>query len=280
MKIRAFLRMNRPTLIVVGFSVVTALVLTLVPVQTTFNITGRSEFLKLVNTSGRWLPLHLTEAILVAPPQIPSARFSGRLSIAPEAEVFIERISLGPIRISCRLPDPGSTAAEFMPDHNPSSALRLSGRFVVLVDDVPERSAKGESVIIPLTGNITIGKNVVEGIASSGLLREGRVDIIGHSLLGKSRFDAGSTNLDMGDVVSLRGAMFSGLLVANEQPALGTSFRAAGYRLKVDRYGAEGYELSTPFPSRFTHDKAFQVLWGTCLAFISFVSFFKKKEKP
>src|ERR1700676_2298178 len=261
--------LQRARKIVLGIAALafsTALPIAFIKVPTTFDVNARTETLTLLNNTGRWLDLALRNALLVPreafSPEIP---FSGRVSIAPSAEVHVERFALGPLFITCRQQLEAAPVVRLVADGS-TTPMDLAETTVFRVDQVPARMLGGGVIVIPLTGQITLGREVIAGGLNSGVLRDGRIDVIGHSLLGNSRFDAGSTQLDLGDIVTVEGEdPFPALVEVNEQPALSISLRAVAKRALVRRFGAQGYELNTSVAARVLHDSALQVLWGTCL---------------
>jgi hypothetical protein len=257
-----------------------ALVLTTWPIKTTFDIISQTEGLQLETVGGvrpRW---YLEQARLFAGPAAKEIEpFTGSVEIEPGANVIIQRIGQGPLRIACNSRKPTVAVARLY-DQDDEYAATIIGHLVVRIDDLSQRIASGQSIVLPIVGKARLGSVIgLDSSRSPTLVREGKVSLLGHSFLGRSLFQAGRFELDPGDSVVVDGGeSFIGLVIINEGTALTTVLRTIGRRARVERFGAQGYDLRVSILSRITNDGPLQAVWATSLALISFIKLFRGKD--
>ena len=74
------------------------------------------------------------------------------------------------------------------------------------------------------------------------------------------------------------GADFSGIVVANEMPGLTVVLRKVGTEVRISRFGAQGYTVSTSIRSRIVEDPSIQAIWLTFLSLAGLTRFITKNQ--
>jgi hypothetical protein len=252
-------------------------------VPTTFSVTARTETLKLVTfDSGQRPSWYVSNARMYEMFDSVGRAVSGLFTPAAGSEVVIERISQGPMRILCGTPDSATGAGVFQEDGHNSTDL-LPSRVVFVVGPLRGNPEAVESSIFPLVGQIEVGR-VLEWVARrrSGVLREGKVSLIGHSIVGGFRFDAGGVELDEGDQFSVEdvsGPAY-GQFILDERPGVTVVFRVKASRGVITRFGSLGYNLGTSAKDRLAHDPVIQGVWALLLGILGFPALLKKLHNP
>jgi hypothetical protein len=255
-----------------------SLALTWLPLATTFNVVAQTESFKLVTedtSRPRWF---LKDAIIFQESDGWEPRaFTGSIRLEPGVVAEFERIASGPMRIQFTNREPGSPVARLYGEEE-DLVQAVDGKLVLRVEGIDERASRGESIVLPFTGNAFLGDELsLDPGKSPPLVRSGKVTALGHSILGEELFIGNSVDLDLGDRVSFEDAeSFAGLIATNEHPGLAVSFRAVSKRSRVDRFGAKGYEVKTSPLARITKDEPLQLAWATTLAILSLAVYLRR----
>jgi hypothetical protein len=133
--------------------------------------------------------------------------------------------------------------------------------------------------VFPFTGSVTIGRDI--HWSGTGVLTGGRITVFTVSESAERRRAVDEAPLMLGDQVSLRGddeggsAAPKGFVRARLTAGEGGAFDVVAFgraeRMRVDRFGDSGYELSPSLPTRILNDPVL-VLGGTFLvAFLGLV---------
>jgi hypothetical protein len=209
-----------------------------------------------------------------------SETFSGRVELQGGVEVFFERIALGPLRV--RVKSSLNVPSVKLYDFNQSIVDVVSRRFVMVFERLFEQAANGQSIVIPLIGEIVIGNDPgISGQQYTPLLITGKINLVGHSILTKftdqSRFDGGEISLDLGDQVEIVENTASGLIVANQESAFTSIIHAVGKQVKVTRLMSKGYNVSISVMDRLKRDASVQTAWIVSLFILGLIRTIKKK---
>jgi hypothetical protein len=123
--------------------------------------------------------------------------------------------------------------------------------------------------VLPFAGAITIGRDI--HWSGTGVLTGGRITVFTASEAAERRRPVDEASLMLGDRVSLRGAGGTapkGFVRARLGAGEGGAFDVVAFgraeRMRVDRFGDSGYDLSPSLPTRILNDPVL-VLGGTFL---------------
>jgi hypothetical protein len=137
---------------------------------------------------------------------------------------------------------------------------------VIEVPNIEERAHQGSPIVFAVQGSLQIGRSVQrEGDPNLALLRSGKVTKFVGSVFGKSVFAAGSSDLDVGDQVTIEAPTSPelGLIRADERPALTVAYRADARSVDVGRPGGGHYRIGMSIAERAVADPTLQYWWAT-----------------
>ena len=219
-----------------------ALALTLWTVPTTFDISARTERVWLVPSAEHVSQWHLESVKLFEGFDEKGRDFTGSVRFELGVDVRFERLGLGPLRIRGQAAEAAPVAT--LHDESDEPAGVAKGWLVILVDDVRKRAEAGQVLAMPVTGKVEFGRRIAtdSGLRPS-LLRDGTIMLLGHSVLGSTRFVSGSVALVPGDHVAVDTVgPFSGIVAVNEnrRSRWQSARSAAGRRVAVRRRGLPG----------------------------------------
>jgi hypothetical protein len=267
-----------------------SLILTCWPVSTSFSIHAKTETLRFRVPQNRKLDWYADNVTVYKGFAEKSEIFSGLVELQGGVEVFFERIGLGPLRV--RVKSSQNVPSVKLYDFNQSLVDVVSRRFVMVFERLFEQAAKGQSIVIPLIGEIVIGNDPeISGQQYTPLLISGKINLVGHSILTKlkamagfrstdqSRFDGGEISLDLGDQVEIVENTASGLIVANQESAFTSIVHAVGKQVKVTRLMSEGYNVSISVMDRLKRDASVQTAWIVSLFILGLIRTLKKYIK-
>jgi|SRR5579871_343964 len=252
-------------LVISLISLTAALIVSFWTVKATFHFVGQTELAQLVldATPVYW---HFTNALVYKGHGSKGQKFSGIYHPAPNMDVLVERISLGPLRIRCK-DSSGGGAGELTLDSDNSDSFseKISENSVVFLIDDPMQSAKeGDSIVLPFSGRIAVGTNGGVSVESSTpMTRSAEIRILGHSLFDRTIYDGGTVALSPGDSIPMSklDAHQSGIISIDERPAINVVFGEVGFAQPVNRFRSEGYEAKTTLVNRIKGDAAVQAVW-------------------
>ncbi len=222
----------------------------------TFNVTARTELLNAVAGEGAASRWSLTGAALYDGCGAEPETFTGQLSPASGASLRFERLQEGPLRIRLRTEDDGSVGDLY---DDADEYLRSLADCAVL------RIEPALSSLFLVTGAVEIGTRAgFQTTASYPLLRSGSVSMLGQSLLGRSKYDGGSVQLDLGDFFEVVDPLSAsqGFVLVDEDPGMVAVFRSVGATGHVRRFATEGYDLHVPLWTRLTNDPVLGMAWA------------------
>ncbi len=239
------------------------------PSETTFNVTAVTERLSFSiarEPPSRWI----LDSVRVAD-ETGSRLFSGGFHAVAQTVVTLERIASGRLWVHVESDDLHRSAGRFF-DTQDEAGDTAAASIDVFVDDVSARSQRGRPVLISLTGTVTLGREV--GIETRGgapaVLRNGRVGLLGHSIIGRRPVVARTEELVLGEVFSVdhQLAPALGFALASDGPGLGVAYRVVGEAGVVTRPGGGQFELYASPLDRLSSDSAVQRL-GLILSIIA-----------
>ena len=279
-------------------------------VPTTFNIVAQTESLQIRISEDHRSHWHLRDAEILYRPRTATGpavlesegfeRFTGSVLVEPGTVVTFQRIASGPLEIHCFAGTAGGRVAALF-DPGETFLRTFDDRVVFRLDGLSERTKQGQTIVLPLAERVTLGPELGEQIGPRpALLKGGKISMLGHSLMGRNRFDGGSVELDPGDSVTvvideadpgvgrstpggapLRGP-FYGLVIAGERSALTVVLRVVAKTATVSRFASQGYDVSVDVFNRVTRDPFTRTLWGVLGGLLAIAAFFldpRDKEK-
>jgi hypothetical protein len=164
-------------------------------------------------------------------------KFSGDIRLTFGTKISMERIGNAGATIVM-------TNADSVFFTEPGKEILQNGSDVltIRIDNIIERANAGDPVFLPIEGKIEVGKtNLIRARnMSAALLRSGNISITGISKWPYESFEAGKTELQLGDEIILepKEAKAFGLIVANENPGLQASFWANAERVRILRHSS------------------------------------------
>jgi hypothetical protein len=231
--------------------------------STTFNVTATSERVEMVSGAARPPSRWVLDNVQVAEGRGGTTLpFSGSFEIADSVKVLIQRVSTGTLWVNVRSARPGrSTGRYFSAAERP---LRAAPDEVnIFVPNLSTRADSSRTVLLALFGEVWAGRPVlVNTRGSTAILRSGKVTLIGRSIFGSDRFEAGSVELDAGDVIEVvdPDGPARGFVLVDERPALTVAFQAQGRRMTITRPGGGTYPLSASVLQRIVRDRLSQAV--------------------
>ena len=258
---------RRKLWVVTALALALAVVATTIRLDETYTVKVVTEIMTL-RPSGLelWPAWNITDALISQEYSADAQPVSGMLFLASGVEVTVERISHGPMRLLLTAPSDKSAGTLF--DQSTEQSSRLQSRVVVELSasDLADSVRSGQPTVFPFVGNAAVG----DTNPGAAILRSGTVTMMGHSIVGRTLYEAQTVELDPGDHFSVQATSSAGFgqIVVNEGPALTVVFHAVGRQGIVSRFGTAGYEVSTSFSDRILNDRAIQGIWVAFLFFM------------
>ena len=249
-----------------------------VPSDTTFNVVAETE--RVVMRVEHQVPWRwpLTQVGLRRGETVQTV--SGSLELGFPVEVTFERVGFGMLSVDVTpAKAEGKTcepATRF--DESEEAKEQIGCDFSLLVDEIPARAARGETVVFTLEGDIAAGRPVGFETRGSGtaLLRTGRVTLRERSIITRTLYEAGAQDLEAGDYFAVNkrndDVPARGLVVVDERPAMTTAFRIIGREATIERPGGGRYPISTELLSRFANDRVFRFTSAIIAAIIGLIT--------
>ena len=192
--------------------------------------------------------------------------FSGSVEIYDSTTVKIERIGNGPLLIELVRPQGGRVASLRGSNTQGQKLTSIDEIMFIEIHNIDSLVNNNISVVIPLSGEIILGKSIeVESNNEySLLLQEGDITMTGYTKFGKKYFVAGQEKLYLGDKLIFDDKNSIGIATVNTKPAIQVSYRAVGEQAKIIKPGPRdsesGYTFAASTFSRFKYDSFFQGL--------------------
>lgn len=248
------------------------------PVPTTFSIEASTEVLRLSVSGEHRADWVLPKARVFSGRDRAGAEFTGTLRASPGASVVFERAGRGPLRITIEEGKGASKAADLTHDGAQSSAP-VRDRVVVVVAPDALIDRNGFATALPIGGEVTVGSDIgAYADSARAMLLNGRIVLLAHSLLGQNKYEAGKTDLVLGDWVSPPNrTVATGILRVGDEPAMRAVLRLVAAELRVERYGAQGYSVFASLLERIKHDGSLQLAWGAALFILGWAARWWKK---
>lgn len=278
--------------ILVGLIILLPLVLIIgisIPTATTFNVSVTTELLAFKTLDSDHSKLSLRDVQVYNYNGDSLGRFSGSFKISPNAETHIERIAHGPLSIQIT-GGSNNSAGDFYAA-NSDLKMHAADHFVEFyVEDMSSRLLEGETIIIPINGEVSLGRNVnYETYSNSNaLLRHGNVVVIGKSLLSNSYYKSSTYDLNIGDEFRVVDPISKayGFATINENVGMTVAYKVIGKEGRIltpgPRNKNSGYPVSLSFLSKINNDTLFKGLslfTAFLISLATLIPFFTKYQK-
>lgn len=242
-------------------------------VPTTFSINVVTQLAELTTAADHRFPWYFDNATVYLGDDRTGRPFSGTLLVRPETRVTFQRIGSGPLRLRCQSLRKGSTVAR-LADAGGSRPMLIEDRLVLVVGQPAGQNGSEHLIVLPMSGRVVVGAEVVEDMGSEPtLLLGGEVTLLGHTLLGERRYDAGKATLELGDYLRLdQLGDARGLLIFGREPNLRVSFRVIAKGLRISRFGSLGYEVYASPLNRIKNDHTIQAIWAASLLVFAWIT--------
>lgn len=250
-----------------------ALRLLIFPGSTTYSVETETDRLRFESVDAPPSMLFMENVEVLTPDASSGMVFTGFIELASQVEVQIDRVGMGPLHIGIRKlrNDEGLESPE---DANPGSVGRLLSlseevvldagtRLDIFADSMLERSRAGNTFLIPISGNVTSGREVMmETNRSTSVLRSGVVSLLAGTVFGAGSFEARSVRLGLGDRFVIERPLGSsvGLVHIDESPSLSAAYRVVGSDGRIDRAGGSTFMLNVSWFDRVVNDPIFGAL--------------------
>jgi hypothetical protein len=259
---------------------VTAVVIAYPRNSTTFDITAESEYVRYspdpaVAAVREW---ELDSAAIFVGDDSVGRVVSGALKFTDPVVVTIERLSSGPLSLKLEAPPKRADSARGAPvrvgefEELSKASQPLYGNVTLTIANVEARAQAGKPLVFAVEGSLEIGRAIHrETDPHLAILRSGKVTKLAKTLVGSTVFTAGSRDLDPGDEVSIVAPVSpeSGLIRADERPALTVAYRAIARSVTVGRPGGGEYRVGMSMAERAVADPFLQAWWGTLALLVS-----------
>jgi hypothetical protein len=219
-------------------------------------------------------------------------RYGGTFKVAKGATTRIERISQGnsaSIQIEGLVDyktGVSKSAGTFYSEEDDEILGEAENFVEFYIDSISQRISRGETIIIPLTGNVSIGRaiNYESYGNSNAIVRSGKVTVIGKAILGNTYFKSESYDLNIGDQFrigdvyendSLNVSKAYGFITINEDKGMTAAYKVIGKKGRIITPGPiddnSGYLIKTSLMSRFLNDPIFNGI-SMALAFLVIIA--------
>jgi len=242
---------------------------------TTFNVSAVTEEVKVVTRKipmSRWPVTNINLSRNCSEEGAKSVlqhKFTGSISINDSVQITFTRIVFGDLKVT--LFNSNNMSVGDLYDEEDEHVASLASCAFFYVTKLSERFASGETIVLPISGDISVGSDV-RFLTHDKLpvLRKGEVTILDRSFIIGENYSVGPFVLGTGDTFEVQDSNVSsqGFISLNEDAAIKLVFRAKGARGVIKRYQSEDYEIKNSYWSKLYNDEALSLAW--VLIFILF----------
>lgn len=250
------------------FVLIVVIALVLSPAGVSYNVTAQTERIELsIDSQPNWR-WNLEDVEFIEGWETIQS-WNGQIRLASPVNIVMQRVAYGRlwVHVQCRsdsIDEPCESAGVVF-ENKGLSRRPLGPEFEILVDGIPARAEMGKTVSLSISGHVSLGRSVgMDTAVDVGILREGRVTMLGRNIVGEGVYDGGRVTLEVGDrfeVTEINNKSETlGFVVVNERPGLTAAYRVNGSNATVYRPGGGSYAVATTAFSRLTHDPLFRIL--------------------
>lgn len=234
---------------------------------TTFNVSAITEEVSIETHKEPMSPwpvkdIQLSKSCPDEPADLKMEKFTGTIKLRAETVVTLTRIAEGDLSVKLLGKNQQPTGELF--DLEDESVGLLSDCAFFKIDNIDARSKQGETIVLPVTGDITAGRDIrFLTNYKTPVLLSGNVTILDKTLLVNENYSVGPFELELGDtfVIKKPEVVSRGFVRVNAEPAINLVFRAKGERALIKRYQSESFELVNSIWSKLYQDKALSIAW-------------------
>ena len=234
---------------------------------TTFNVSAITEEVRIETHKDPMSPwpvknIRLSKTCPDEPADLRMEKFTGTIKLRADTVVTLTRIAEGDLSVKLLGKNEQPTGELF--DLEDESVGLLSDCAFFKIDNIDVRSKQGETIVLPVTGDITTGRDIrFLTDHKTPVLLSGNVTILDRTLLVNENYIVGPFELELGDafVIKEPEVVSRGFVRVNTDPAIKLVFRAKGERALIKRYQSESFELVNSIWSKLYQDKALSIAW-------------------
>ena len=226
--------------------------------DTVFNVTANTEIIEISPYDGTQYPdWAIQDAIVTDDESDEELDFSGTITIHKDSRIIVQRIAQNELYIIIESIENSSSKLFFE-----SGEVRELGNSVLIALDVSDKP-----ITLPIDGNITLGKNVREGLASFPVLLNGVVSISDKALVSREYYSTEPHQLKMGDVFEIKKpkTQSSGFIRIQENHGLSLTYSGKGEAGVISRYKSEPILMQNNIWSKLSHDDSLVLFWISLL---------------
>lgn len=218
--------------------------------------------------------IEISKSCSEGPKAILWEHFTGSININPFVQLTLTRIAKGDLSVQMYT-DNGSVGDLFDIEDEFDSPLSNCAFFNI--KNISDRANRGETIVLPLTGDIVAGKEIrFLTQDTTPLLKSGKIKILDRSIWTGENYSVDPFDLEIGDLFEIQKTKepvipSQGFALINEEPAINLVFRATGYRAVIKRFQSENYELRNSFWSKLYHDEGLLITWGVIIFLFSII---------
>ncbi|WP_299100881.1 hypothetical protein [uncultured Winogradskyella sp.] len=253
---------------------ISLIILLSIPIATTFNLSVNTELLEYEVTDQVNSELPIKHAVMYNSDTDSIGVFYGTFKLAVGSTVNIQRIGFGPMSIRIEGKN-GQSAGNFKYLSDEQSSKPSSDYIEFVYDNIENNVLEGVSYIVPITGNVELGRNVSFETLSSptALLRNGSVVVIGKSLLSNDYYKSATHELNIGDefrIIEPQSKAY-GFATVNENVGMTVAYKVIGKEGRILTPGPRdensGYPIALSYLSKIENDSFFKGI-SLCIAFL------------
>ena len=234
---------------------------------TTFNVSAITEEVRVETHKEPMSPwpvknIRLSKTCPDEPADLKMEEFTGTIKLRADTMITLTRIAEGDL--SVKLLGKNEQPTGELLDLEDESVGLLSDCAFFNIGNIDERSKQGETIVLPVTGDITAGRDIrFLTNYKTPVLLSGNVTILDRTLLIGENYSVGPFELELGDtfVIKKPEVVSRGFVRVNAEPAINLVFRAKGERALIKRYQSESFELVNSIWSKLYQDKALSIAW-------------------
>lgn len=253
---------------------ISLIILLSIPTATTFNLSVNTELLEYEVTDQVNSELPIKGAVMYNDNTDSIGVFYGTFKVAIGSTVNIERIGYGPLSIRIEGKN-GLSAGDFKYLSDEQSPKAAADYIEFVYDNIEANVSEGVSYIVPITGNVTLGRNVSFETLSSptALLRSGSVVVIGKSFLSNDYYKSATHDLNIGDefrIIKPQSKAY-GFATVNENVGMTVAYKVIGKEGRILTPGPRdehsGYPITLSYLSKIENDSFFKGI-SLCIALL------------
>jgi hypothetical protein len=248
-----------------------ATAVTFIPRTASFDLAVSTESVEVV-TSSSYKPIWYVNGSQLSDGSGAASRpCTGSIEIAPNVRITLQRIGTGPLNVEVESAGSSIQRCGMISNTGESTSVPLGRKAILKITDITQRSAAGQSTVLPLGGEVRLGTSGEMPTSQfTPLLRQGQISVLGRNFLGSDLYKGTPQSLEPGDVVVFKdpeGPAY-GLATVDERPAINATLHVLAREAVIRRPPAAGYTVGLTVLDRLKNDGSLQGIWGTFIFFL------------